>query len=158
MNRLLVSRYQKQSSEYWYTRREGVIRGPFSAENISRHILLGRVHLDDELSQDRENWSVAGHVANLLPSGPRSQSSSEADERKSERRCQDCNNYPDHNVERRILPDRRGEDGNTVLSHYLNEKVVSTDRKCPEARYLRPLLLTVLLAALVFAWLYPTQS
>jgi hypothetical protein len=34
----------------WYTRREGIVRGPFEPGHITRYILLGRIRLDDELS------------------------------------------------------------------------------------------------------------
>jgi hypothetical protein len=166
MNRLLLARYQRQSNECWYTRREGVMRGPFSAENISRYILLGRIRLDDELSQDRTNWSVAGQLASLLPSELASQSSlddyqqlvvahMQADERKGERRCQNCGNC---NPERRKAPNRRGKADNILLSHYLFSGVMPACEKRQDSRYLRPLLLTMLLVTLMFVWLSPIQS
>lgn len=145
------------------------MRGPFSAKMISRYILLGRIRLDDELSQDRENWTIAGRLTSLLPSELTTQSSwadyqrlviahMGTDERRSERRCQNSKNYLDCNVERRTSPDRRGEEDNILLSHYLYAEVVSADQKRPVAQYLRPLLLAMLLAALTFAWLNPAQS
>jgi len=160
---------QLDSGKSWYTRREGVMRGPFSAKNISRYILLGRIRLDDELSQDRENWTIAGHLTSLLPPELANQSSwadyqrlvvahMGTDERKRDRRCQSSNNYLDHNVERRTSPDRRGEEDNALLGHYLYAEAVSADRKRPGTRYLRPLLLAMILAALTFTWFYPTQS
>jgi len=145
------------------------MRGPFSVKNISRYILLGRIRLDDELSQDRVHWTIAGRLTSLLPPELASQSSwadyqrlvvahMGTDERKRERRRRKSKNYLDHNVERRTSPDRRGEEDNALLSHYLYAEAVSADRKRPKAQYLRPLLLAMILAALTFTWLYPTQS
>ena len=51
----------------WYTRRSGVVRGPFSAVEISRHLILGRICKDDEISQDRVAWEPAEQVGELLP-------------------------------------------------------------------------------------------
>ncbi len=159
----------EESGKGWYTRRESVMRGPFSEKNITRYILLGRIRLDDELSQDREHWTIAGHLTSLLPPELASQSSwadyqrlmvahMETDERKRDRRCQSSKNYLGHNVERRTSPDRRGEEDTTLLDHYLYAEAVSAGRKRLGARHLRPLLLTMLLAALTFTWLYPTHS
>lgn len=142
------------------------MRGPFTAENISRYMLLGRIRLDDELSQDRVNWSVAGRLASLLPPELASQSSWEdyqqlvvahmkADERQGERRCQNCGNC---NPERRKKPDRRCKTDNTLLSHYLFSEVITAYEKRQESRHLRPLLLTMLLATLIFVLLGPIQS
>ena len=169
MNRLLLDRYQKQTNECWYTRREGMIRGPFSAENISRHILLGRIHLDDELSQDRENWVAAAQVTSLLPAELSSQSSWEdyerlvtahmkVDERKGDRRYRRLKNYHDTNPERRTSPERRDGGANTLLNHYLLSEVKPTCEERRGSRHLRPLLLTMLLATLMFFWLGPIQS
>ena len=42
---------RQEANAGWFTRREGVIRGPFPAGEITRYILLGRIRLDDELSR-----------------------------------------------------------------------------------------------------------
>lgn len=60
-----------QNQHLWYTRRGGEIRGPFSAGLVSRHILLGRICLDDELSQDRETWTAVSAVPELIPEAMR---------------------------------------------------------------------------------------
>jgi hypothetical protein len=51
----------------WYTRRDGIVRGPFAPAHITRYILLGRIRLDDELSHDRITWRLTRSVATLLP-------------------------------------------------------------------------------------------
>lgn len=60
-----------QNQHLWYTRRGSEIRGPFSAGLVSRHILLGRICLDDELSQDREAWMPVSAMPELIPEAMR---------------------------------------------------------------------------------------
>jgi hypothetical protein len=169
MNRL-VTKNQKQSSECWYTRREGVIRGPFSAEDVTRYILLGRIRLDDELSQERENWVAAAQLTSLLPAELSSQSGWEdyerlvtahmkVDERKGDRRHRKLRHYHDANRERRTSPERRDPGAsNPLLSHYLYVRMMSAQEKRRKAPRLRPVLMMVLLATLMFVWLGPIQT
>ena len=152
---------QSRSPSQWYSRREGVIRGPFSAEEITRYLLLGRIRLADELSTDRTVWSPASSFSEMLPpevtkleSWDDYQKLVEArlqvDERKSERRCRQCSNRDSCHPERRQGGDRRQNDDAGLVQHYLynnNNQLSST----------RPLLLTLLLATVMFAWLYPAQ-
>ena len=144
------------------------MRGPFTAENITSYILLGRIRLDDELSQDRENWSAAGRLASLLPAELEGQSSwddyerlviahMKADQRSNDRRSQNDKYYTDSHKERRISANRRANGDNTLISHYLFDGAMSAPNKRPYPRRLRVLLL-VLLASLLFAWLGPVQQ
>jgi hypothetical protein len=160
----------EKSDKCWYTRRDGVMRGPFTAENISRYILLGRIHLDDELSQDRETWIVAGHLDSLLPAELKSQSSwddyeklvtahMKADERKGDRRTGKRRNYLERHAEKRTTADRRSHVDNTLLCQHLLDKPVSNDEQRPVSQYKRPVVLfVVLLLTMMFAWLSPIQS
>lgn len=56
-----------QTKQRWYTRRDDQIRGPFPAPQISRFILLGRLHDTDELSTDQLNWQKVSDVPVLVP-------------------------------------------------------------------------------------------
>lgn len=56
-----------QTKQRWYTRRDDQIRGPFPAPQISRFILLGRLHDTDELSTDQVNWQKVSDVPVLVP-------------------------------------------------------------------------------------------
>jgi uncharacterized protein YjbI with pentapeptide repeats len=56
-----------QTKQRWYTRRGDQIRGPFPAPQISRFILLGRIHETDELSTDQLNWQKVSDVPVLVP-------------------------------------------------------------------------------------------
>jgi hypothetical protein len=145
----------------WYSRREGVVRGPFSAEQITRYLLLGRIRPDDELSADKSAWSPANIFSDMLPPEVTSLTSRDdyqklviarmlADERQSERRCQHCPNRDQCRPDRRRGGDRRREKDNVLARQYLYNHA---DRQSTR----RPLLLTLLLATLMFAWLYPTQ-
>ena len=152
----------------WYTRREGVIRGPFNEDEISRHFLLGRLCQDDELSQDRVDWSLANDCTELLPSELQKLSSwddyqqlviarMQVDERKGDRRCQQYSNQSNCHPERRATHDRRGKDNDRLLSQYLFGHADSSASRSTEQNNLRPWLLTMLLVTMVFAWLVPTR-
>ncbi|MBL1277730.1 MAG: pentapeptide repeat-containing protein [Ectothiorhodospiraceae bacterium] len=56
-----------QTKQRWYTRRGDEIRGPFPAPQISRFILLGRIHDTDELSTDQHHWQKVSDVPILVP-------------------------------------------------------------------------------------------
>ena len=148
----------------WYTRREGVVRGPFEPGHITRYILLGRIRLDDELSHDQVTWQQAQSVAALLPEEMINiqgwedyqqlvEARMRVDERRQERRCAQCSNCAACHPERRSPGDRRKDDNGPLVDHYLYGENRSS-RKAPPRR-LRTLLLTLLLATLLFAWLVP---
>jgi len=56
-----------QRKQHWYTRRDDQVRGPFPAPQISRFILLGRIHDTDELSMDQLNWQKVSDIPVLIP-------------------------------------------------------------------------------------------
>ena len=152
----------------WYTRRGGVIRGPFSATELSRHFILGRICMEDELSQDRVSWIAASRCSELLPGELQNLSNwddyqqlvitrMQVDERESERRCQQCNTHSEYHPERRTLADRRGKDNDRLLSQYLFGHPDSSSVNSSPGKILRLLLLTMLLVTVVFAWLVPSQ-
>jgi hypothetical protein len=152
----------------WYTRRGGVTRGPFSEHEITRHVLLGRICQDDELSQDRVAWSLASNCTELLPSEMKKLASwddyqqliiarMQVDERKDDRRGQQCSNGSNGHPERRTENDRRGEDSDRLISQYLFGRDSSSSNRATELNNVRPWLLTALLLTMVFAWLLPTR-
>ncbi|HFD80848.1 MAG TPA: hypothetical protein ENK05_10750 [Gammaproteobacteria bacterium] len=51
----------------WYTRREGVERGPYTAAQMSRYILLGRVREGDELRPEDGEWGGLERWPQLIP-------------------------------------------------------------------------------------------
>ena len=50
-----------------YVRRKTKVKGPFPQGQISQSILLGRVRLDDEVSEDKENWTEIRKRPELIP-------------------------------------------------------------------------------------------
>lgn len=56
-----------QDSQLWYVKENGRIKGPFATGLISQNILLGRMHPNDLLSQDKEKWRKASTVREVMP-------------------------------------------------------------------------------------------
>jgi Pentapeptide repeats (8 copies) len=51
----------------WYTRRDGVVRGPYPDKQIGRYILLGRIRDSDEVRPDDGDWAPLAHYPDLVP-------------------------------------------------------------------------------------------
>ena len=51
----------------WYTRRDHVVRGPFTRAQLSRYILLGRIQDVDELSNNQWDWKPLSAWPDLVP-------------------------------------------------------------------------------------------
>ncbi len=51
----------------WYTRREGVVRGPYPDRQVSRYILLGRIRDSDELRPEGGEWAGVNDYPQLIP-------------------------------------------------------------------------------------------
>jgi len=51
----------------WYVRREGRMRGPLPEGQVSREIILGRILLSDEVSDDRRRWHSLAALPQLVP-------------------------------------------------------------------------------------------
>jgi hypothetical protein len=160
---------QRESAGRWYARRDGVIRGPFTASDVTRYILLGRISLDDDLSEDRITWQNVKSMAAMLPPELKQMSSWEdyqrliiarmhADERKSSRRDAEpvMDGMPES--ERRAGDDRRSEEGVLTLARYFFAASDSIKPARIRSFRLGTLVLTVMLAVLAFAWLVPAGS
>jgi hypothetical protein len=150
---------QDQYPLEWYSRRDGVVRGPFTAADITRYLLLGRIRLADELSKDATIWSPADSFTDMLPPEVTKltgwddyqqlvEARMQVDERKSVRRCQQSPNRRKCHAERRRTGDRRRGDENWLIRQYIYN---DSERKVTS----RTLLLTLLLATVLFTWLYP---
>ena len=55
------------TSNKWYLRSHGQVKGPFPAGLVSRYILLGRINDGDEVSSDGNEWIVIRDVPELIP-------------------------------------------------------------------------------------------
>ena len=147
----------------WYARRDGVIRGPFPPTEVGRYILLGRIRLDDEISTDRNNWQTAGSIASILPKEILQLSSwpdyqrlivarLQVDERVSDRRDADSPLPDAADNERRAGRDRREENAAMIITRAVyGQGGADTAGR----RRAGVFVLTLVLAALVVAWLVP---
>jgi len=152
----------------WYMRRQGVVRGPFSAQLVTRYILLGRIRLLDELSSDRKTWRNVNSYTEMLPPELSDLSNWDnyqqlvvtrmlVDERKRERRAAQTDFANFTMPDRRNGADRRRNDDGEFVTHQLFAKDFSYLTNSAQTRRLRTLLLTLLLATLLYAWLAPIQ-
>jgi hypothetical protein len=145
----------------WYARRDGVIRGPFSPMQVTRYILLGRVRLSDQLSADLESWQEARELVilqpGLMPTCDQSYRDAilHAEERVMSRRSQDKTGGAFHGTDRRVLPDRRLNAPVQVRHACLDHHEMKQGKPVRRIGYL---LVTLLLACLVFAWMAPAWS
>ena len=149
-------------------RRQGIVRGPFSAQHITRYILLGRILLSDELSTDQNAWRCVNNFTEMLP--PELSDLSDwdnyqqlvvtrmlVDERKRERRAPQVEDVNRSGAERRNGTDRRRNNDSEFITHHFLVRDFSYLANSPQSRHLRILLLTLLLATLLYAWLAPIQ-
>lgn len=147
-----------ETESSWFARRNGAIRGPFTVDHVKRCILLGRIQLNDELSQDERIWRPLMEFPELHPNELNAApgwegyqrlllARSQADERVSERRRHAGDRPSSSLTERRRTPDRRG----TWLAglRHMNRH---TPGRPPDHQPLRVVLLAMLLATLVIAY------
>jgi len=131
----------KDNSNYlWYTRNNHGIKGPFTLGMVQRFILIGRLKIDDEISQDKRSWETVKNVQVVIPEEMRQLNSSDAqerllqaqlreDERSKDRRRQKLDAFQG----RRAKKDRRQPEDVTIRAHreirnHAQEKTVSTGR------------------------------
>jgi hypothetical protein len=145
----------------WFARRNGAVRGPFTAAHVRRCILLGRIQLNDELSQDERTWQALTEFPQLIPdelyTAPGREdyrhfllARSQADERVAERRSGSGRLPSTLRTERRRLPERRRNSSWMTGILHLYELRSGQSR---ERQPLRILLLVTLIASLVLAYL-----
>ncbi len=103
----------KPQLQLWYVRRGATVRGPFRVAVIKRYLVLGRVRVDDELSNDRKSWVAAADCPPFSSDGIAPVALGRADE---ERDTQDSRAEPQDVTARRqrrervlasLRPDRR---------------------------------------------------
>ncbi len=148
----------------WYTRRDGVVRGPFASRTVTRYILLGRIGLDDEISNDRSTWESVAARTGLLPDELATIDSWQdyqqlvlarlaVDERRVQRRVDDAGLSADREGERRTGGERRQQDAAQVLMRRLYGSGLG---KQPPRTLVRPAMLTgLLLVVVLLTWLLP---
>ena len=89
-----------------FVRRDGVVKGPYPAGQVSRYILLGRIVESDEISSDKTHWKRVGDTPELIPEAMRNVATEEDRRRLELARMRE---------DERLNPDRRrrtaGDDG-----------------------------------------------
>lgn len=51
----------------WYIKKDEQVFGPYPNQLISRYLILGRMTLESEISQDQKNWASVEHYKSLVP-------------------------------------------------------------------------------------------
>lgn len=137
----------------WFVRQNGEIIGPFIPAQITRNILLGRIHPNDELSVDEKYWQPVAMHRELYPDVMQEPVDEEklniarmqADERISEQRRERQNMAE----ERRRTRDRRENESDAVLLHRQHRKEVDETLKNRPERPKMPFLSLLLIVITV---------
>lgn len=150
------------TSRLWYTRREGEVRGPFPLAVIQNHVLLGRIHEQDELSTDGEHWGPLAEHPELIPDVMKNVHTPDdeaalrlarlrADERRGRDRRGDESSVA---ADRRRVERRRPESVDAVQHRLLAEEVNAARRENALQRLGALPTLAILLAAVVIVGLF----
>jgi hypothetical protein len=162
----------KNASQLWYTRRDGVVKGPFPAPLISSYILLGRLNEKDELSNDGEHWGPIANFPELMPEVMKNVQTEEdrqrlelarmrVDERLAEKRLIEQRAREREVVaaewegpERRADERRRPESESTVRHREHRRKLLEEmgGRAHQRHPYVVPLLLVLIFSGLLFSF------
>ncbi len=98
----------------WYTRQRSEVRGPFPAGLITRYILLGRLQIEDEVSQDGTKWRQIRYVMELIPDVMRG----DIDDPFGKERLEAAKRWADERGEESLpLSERRSSESSKVLDH-----------------------------------------
>ncbi len=160
-------------SNLWYVRRgRGEVKGPFPAGLVSRYILLERIRMSDELSQDRSTWQLVEDVSELIPDVLKADPDDEeaqrrleaarrwADERRGDdqrRWEQDTPGAPGTTPERRRGDRRRHEPDEQVQYRQVHQRLTEAAR--PREHYLLQLFAIIaVVAAVIGVAIYYTPS
>ncbi|MCC6709671.1 MAG: pentapeptide repeat-containing protein [Gammaproteobacteria bacterium] len=101
----------EMTNELWYLRRGEQVRGPYRWDSIARNAGLGRIHDDDRLSRDQNEWLAPADVTPRLPAVG-ALAGSVHDERRSSRRLAEAK-VP---AEQRAGADRRAAEAPEVIN------------------------------------------
>ena len=148
------------TKQIWFTRRDKQVRGPFPAGMITRHILLGRITLADELSLDQCNWHRVADVPELIPeerlldlSLPQNQQRLEqAIMREDERNAGDRRHGEEERANahmRRREGDRRAPESSLTVFHRNISSALAKSLKPEKEKYRAGYLIIFLLIAMI---------
>ncbi len=143
----------------WFMRRDGEVRGPFPRAQITRYILLGRIHPTDELSADRSSWLPVAAVSEVQPTGLESEESQvlalrRADERLADDRRASQSAAQIAEFQNRRKGDRRRDEPDFVMQHRELKTRLFKQSPTPRETVLRQALFVVVLLVLVAIAMY----
>jgi len=151
----------KKKISKWYTRRNGTVTGPFSNAVVSNNLLVGRLSLHDEVSEDQESWQLVLNIPDFNGSvtpEERDRAQRNLDERDGfDRRT--SQEPPTEEILQKRKQDRRGsEDERDIEYRQLRTLLLKRYRQHKERLYW-PLvtLFLVMLISLTLAVLFPTR-
>ncbi len=98
----------------WFTRKNNQVKGPFPARVISQHLLLGRLHMDDEVSSDQKTWRRVGGISALVPAVMKADLSDPANQQLLE--------MARRNADERLFKNRHADDGHGVAHERRSEE------------------------------------
>lgn len=156
-----MSRHSRDIARTWFTRDQGIVKGPFPSGTIRRLVVLGRLSERSEVSPDGYNWQPLGSITRLLPDATASefgqQSAELARRREDERRGERRRDSAGTTNERR-RSDRRRPEPAKVLQWRLRRRrnLARVERRA--SRQAAALWLTGLLAPLLAGGIYLAAS
>ena len=119
----------------WYLKQGDRIRGPFPNKLIGSYLILGRIDLDVQVSQDKKNWSAVKNYPALVPEVVKESGTPQGDRalmlariREDERGAQSKNDAD--NLEER----RENEEDVIQLHRQIRDDVIQEYSKQPKRR------------------------
>jgi hypothetical protein len=144
----------KSKRTLWYTQREGVVRGPYPAKQVSRYILLGRIRDADELRPEDGDWKRVSDCPELIPEVMKLPPTEENRQKLLIARMHEDERRPGERrghaagaaklQERRSRPERRRSEAPELLRHRELKHEVSHARSSDAKLYRYPLTFVVL--------------
>lgn len=58
---------EKSKRRLWFIRRNGQVKGPYPSGTVRRFVLLGRIQMEDQVSQDQKRWQSVAEVPEMIP-------------------------------------------------------------------------------------------
>lgn len=147
----------------WFTRQNGEVKGPFTLALLKSNWLLGRLHAQDEISEDRQHWRPIGDILDLelqqtnsaLPADPE-QAKVYLDERDGFDRRQQTT-ASETQVQQRQQQRRAREPAELIVQRQLRSRLLEGYQQHRE-RWFWPAISLIFLVLAIFlaAVLYPT--
>ncbi|MDH5471764.1 MAG: pentapeptide repeat-containing protein [Gammaproteobacteria bacterium] len=133
----------------WFVKKGDVIHGPFPNQLISSYLVLGRLQLDTEISQDKKNWAPISNYRALVPDVVINAHTSEGAKAlmlarvREDERSSRSGEFEDTELER-----RENEDQVVKLHRQLRDDVLKRYRTKPEIN-LRNLFIVIIIFVLL---------